>query len=296
MQQYYIKVKKKDKIINAIKNNITNDYEKALKLILQGSVWIGKQRIKNPEYEVNDELIIVFMPEYKVIEYELNEENIVYEDDYMLIVYKEAGINSCPSPSSDIDCLSHGVNKYYEKKGILYNSIPVNRLDKPVQGPIFFAKDKKTSGLLHNMFKKKKIRKLYIAATEKFNLTKKTFFIRDKLEWKGKIQKAATYIKFLTEDENFYYFLVYPLTGRTHQIRRHFAKYLIPIYGDTLYGLYKNCKEVKLYCFYYKFIHPITGEKKEIIYFKDEKLTKVVRMFIDIFKIDITNIRSKHGI
>jgi 23S rRNA-/tRNA-specific pseudouridylate synthase len=61
-----------------------------------------------------------------------------------------------------------------------------------------------------------------------------------------------------------------PHTGRTHQIRKHFQKYLIPIYGDSIYGAYSNSDRMMLDCFSYKFIHPVTNKKMKVFYLKNE--------------------------
>jgi len=276
MKKYYIKLKNNEKLFYAIKNNLKFTDKEIIKLITQGSVWVNNTRVKVPDFTITDQLVVIYYPEKPIEEYTLKESDIIYEDQYMMVVHKDAGLNSCPSPMADIDCLSHGVNKYYRGKGIKYIATPINRLDKPVKGLLFFAKDKLSASLLHNMFRKKSIRKLYLVATENFNLSKKKILIKNELEWKGKKQKAATYIKFIKKQEDFLYFIAYPLTGRTHQIRKHFANYLYPIFGDSLYGGYKNSDELKLYCFYYRFIHPFTLEKKEICYIENQKLQNLI--------------------
>lgn len=276
MKRYFIKLKKKEKLLSAIKGYLKFNNETAMKLIKQGSVWLNNVRVKDADFIVTNELITIYYPEKPIIEYSLLESNIICEDQYMLVVNKDAGLNSCPSPMSDVDCLSNGINKYYKEKGINYIATPINRLDKPVKGLLFFAKDKKSASLLHDMFRKKNIKKLYIAVTEKFKLCKEKLLIKDELEWKGKKQKAASYIKFIKEEDELFYFLVYPLTGRTHQIRKHFARYLTPIIGDSLYGGYKSSDELRLCCFYYRFIHPVTLEKKEICYLEDNKLKNMI--------------------
>ena len=101
---------------------------------------------------------------------------------------------------------------------------------------------------------------MYLAITPKCDLKQKSLLINDPVEFKGKSYEAITKIWLYKEINNEFIFLVYPMTGRTHQIRKHFKKFLIPIKGDALYGNYSPDDKLQLICFYYKFRHPITKE------------------------------------
>jgi len=132
------------------------------------------------------------------------------------------------------------------------------------------------------IFKKRQIKKTYIALIGG-DLSKtgeikvpiarsKYVFGKFAVSEEGKI--AETHFKVIKKYK--YLDKIYSLveinlkTGRTHQIRKHFMKYLNPIYGDCLYGNYTTNDELKLFCFYYKFRHPVTKQIKEIK-FMDEK-------------------------
>ncbi len=274
MKRYYIQIKanQKIKLFDAVIKHLKLNNAEAEKLIYQGSVWNSKQnlRLKDKDKILSDELIIINAPEFPIIEYTLSRENIKFEDEHFLIVYKEAGLNTCPSPLSDIDCLSHGIQKYYNEIKINYCVSTINRLDKPTKGLVFYAKNKKIEIFLHNMFKNHKVRKLYLSITPEFDLQKKIYLIHDQLQWKEKKFEAITYIKFLKEKNKMFYFFVFPLTGRTHQIRKHFLKYLKPIYGDALYGNYSRSDEMELLCFCYIFRHPVTKQKLKVEYLPEK--------------------------
>lgn len=267
MKRYYIQLKKNQKmsLLETICTHLKLDENASKKLIIQGSVWHNNKRIKDHNLIIDDTFLLqIFQPEFPIKEYSMNKQNIKYEDEHLIIINKEAGVNTCPSPFSDTDCLSYGVQKYFDEKKIDYQVFTINRLDKPTKGLVFFAKNKKVETLLHQMFKERDVKKLYLAITPKFDLKQETFFIRDFLEWKGKSQDAISYIKFTKEKNDLFYFTVYPKTGRTHQIRKHFQKYLIPLIGDATYGNYSNKDELGLTCFYYRFKHPVTNKKMEI--------------------------------
>jgi 23S rRNA-/tRNA-specific pseudouridylate synthase len=274
MKHYYIQLKKglKMTLLDAVKKHLKISIDESRKLIYQGSVWNSarNKRLKDEKMTISSELVIINYPEYPIIEYELKKEKIIFEDEHLMIINKEAGLNTCQTPLSDIDCLVHGVQKYLDSINVVYTVFAINRLDKPTSGLVFFAKNKNVEIELHKCFHEHRIRKLYLAITPVFELSKQEFLIQDKLEWKGKQSDAATYIKFNKEKDGKYYFIVYPLTGRTHQIRKHFQKYLIPIIGDALYGKYSRDDEMNLICFKYRFVHPVTGKKMDIEYL-DEK-------------------------
>lgn len=261
MKKYYINVLQENiSLKDAIVKYMHFSEEKSIQLINYGSVWINNKREKNRDYILNNSLVIIYYPEKPIIEYTLSKDNIKYEDEYFMIVHKEAGINSCPTPLSDIDNILYGVQKYYNENNIKYNVSPINRLDKPTEGLIFFAKNKKVEPLLHNLFRDRKIKKLYLAITPQFELKEKSLLINDPVEFKGKSYEAITKIWLYKKINEEFIFLVYPLTGRTHQIRKHFKKFLVPIKGDALYGNYSSSDKLRLICFYYKFKHPVTNK------------------------------------
>ncbi len=272
MKKYYIKLKKNQhsKLIDVIKKHLNLDHKLALKTITQGSVWSGNSRLKDEKLLIKDELLTVYFPEFPIYEYTLDAKDIIFEDEYFIVVNKPSGINTNQSPFSDIDCLSYGVQKYYDDKKIDYRVNVINRLDKPTSGLVFFAKNKEVEISLHKFFNERKIKKLYLAITPKFELSKNSFLIKDTLEWRGKTKEAISFIEFVKEKDKKLFFTIYPMTGRTHQIRKHFKKYLRPIIGDALYGNYGNKERLELYCIYYKFNHPITGEVVEIKHIPDE--------------------------
>lgn len=250
--------------------------QSAIDLIEQGSVWINNKRIKNPDLVLANETVFVYKPEFPVKKYTLDNNNIKYEDDDIIIVYKEPGLDTVPTPMCDFDNLLYGIQNYLNSKDINYVVNPIHRLDKPTKGLVFFAKNKTAELQLHNLFRNGKIKKLYIAVTKENNLDD-SILINDPVEFKNKKQDAITYVKFIGEYNKAYYYLIYPLTGRIHQIRKHFAKFISPIIGDALYGDgYTRNDELELSCFFYKFKHPVNNAVIEVEYLENK--------YIDIVK------------
>jgi 23S rRNA pseudouridine1911/1915/1917 synthase len=240
--------------------------EQARQLIRQGSVWDGerKARLADETLCISGQLLRVDRPKFAVHEYELLPEDIKYEDRDLLIVFKKAGVPVQPTPYSDIDNLLHGVQKYYDRLLLPYRAAPVNRLDLPAQGLVFFAKNKRSEIALHRQFQERRIRKRYLAATAVFAGVRPSYIIRSALEWQGSSKPSLTYVRFCRESGGRYFFLVFPQSGRTHQIRRHFQEQVAPLAGDVRYGHGQPGADLWLLCFHYSFRHPATGKKTSV--------------------------------
>lgn len=250
----------------ALQKHLPIGPEAARQLVRQGSVWDGerKKRLKDETTAITGQLLRVDRPKFTIQEYELLPEEIKYEDHDLLIVFKRGGVPVQPTPYSDIDNLLHGVQKYYDCLSLRYRAAPINRLDLPAQGLVFFAKNKRSEIALHRQFQERKIRKRYLAATRVFAGVQPSYIIRSALEWQGSCKSALTYVRFCRESSGRYFFLVFPQSGRTHQIRRHFKEQLVPLIGDHLYGNYHGRAELGLICFFYSFYHPFSGKKTTI--------------------------------
>ncbi len=129
------------------------------------------------------------------------------------------------------------------------NLIPVHRLDKDTSGVIVFAKDQKTADAMKLLFQSREIKKTYAALvvgvinndTGIINLpigrSKKTPLRRVAVgEQRGKIREAVTEYEVKKRYKGFTFVAAMPKTGRTHQIRSHFAAIGHPIACDKLYA------------------------------------------------------------
>jgi 23S rRNA pseudouridine1911/1915/1917 synthase len=265
LERYFIRLKAGQTMTlgAALQTHLRVTVEEARQLITQGSVWDGerKLRLKDENMIISDQLLRVDRPKLTICEYELSPEDIKFEDRDLLIVFKRGGVPVQPTPYSDSDCLLHGVQGYYDRQGLAYRAAPINRLDLPAQGLVFFAKNKKSEIALHRQFQQHKVRKRYLAATGVFPGARLSYIIRSNLEWQGSSKAALTYVRFCRESGGRYFFLVLPQSGRTHQIRRHFQEQVAPLAGDVRYGHYAPDSELWLLCFQYSFRHPASGKK-----------------------------------
>ena len=144
----------------------------------------------------------------------------------------------------------------------------VHRLDKDTSGILVIAKNLKTAKTFHDFFKNKKIIKLYLAVIspppskkEQYitsNIDKSSFSNIRKMtisDIKGKF--AKTYMKTVVINSKYALALLYPITGRTHQLRVHMNHVGCSIIGDKKYKLNENYRDnesfLKLHSYVIKF-------------------------------------------
>lgn len=188
--------------------------------------------------------------------------NIVYEDQYIIVLNKDSNIASIPSKRHYEHNLSNLLMNYYNEHNIKSKIHPINRLDFKTNGLIMFAK----SRYIHSLFSILKIEKYYKASLKGHLEIKEGFInlpILDSDNMKRKIdmdgKQSITQYKVTSYTKNTTNIIIKLLTGRTHQIRRHFSYLGYPLIGDDLYGNDSN-NNLQLKCYKLNFIHPITNQ------------------------------------
>lgn len=205
--------------------------------------------------------------------------NIIYEDDYLLVVEKEANTPVHPSMDHYEDSLSNIVKYYFDSINLKKKIRIVNRLDKDTSGLVIFAKCEYVQESLIRQMKEHTFVKEYIAIVEgffkekegKINLPiarKQGSIIQRCIDQNG--DKAITKYKVLKElkinNTNISIIKCRLLTGRTHQIRVHMSYLGHPLLGDDLYGGKKLIfNRQALHSYKISFIHPITNKKVTFI-------------------------------
>lgn len=196
--------------------------------------------------------------------------NIIFEDEYLLVINKPAGIPVHPSCNHYKNSLSNGVKYYFNSIGLNRKIRPVNRLDKDTSGLVIFAKHEYIQEMLIRQMKDNTFKKEYLALLVG-NLSKSSGTIDAPIRRKtGSIMEreisedgetAISHFELIKNFEN-YCLVKYTLeTGRTHQLRVH-SKYIgHPILGDTLYGTTSDLiPRQALHAQKVTFVHPITKE------------------------------------
>lgn len=197
--------------------------------------------------------------------------DIIYEDDYLLIVNKPAGMLSVPGKETADSVYSRIRHLYPDATGPLV----VHRLDMATSGFLLIAKTKEVHQNLQAQFSNRSIKKRYTALLEGIvsdeegtidlplclNPLDRPHQIVDKEHGKP----AITRYRVLARTESQTLVAFYPLTGRTHQLRVHSAHSLglhCPIKGDELYG--SKADRLYLHAESLEFTHPVSKEKVTI--------------------------------
>ena len=193
--------------------------------------------------------------------------NIIFEDDWLLVVNKPAGIAIHPSVLHYSDSLCNGIKFYFDKIGLKKKIRPVNRLDLNTSGLVVFAKCEYIQECLINQMKNNQFKKEYLAVCNGFfdkksgtiNLPiarKENSIIERCISENG--QTAITHYEVLKEFDNYSLVKCSLETGRTHQIRVHMSAIGHPLLGDSLYGSISDLiNRQALHCFNLQFIHPV---------------------------------------
>ena len=215
--------------------------------------------------------------------------DIVYEDEYLMVINKDSGVVVHPGAGNSNDTLVNGL-LYYNKtlsKGEEFRPGIVHRLDKDTSGLMIVAKDDKAHELLADDFKNKRIHREYIALLDGVFPQKKAIIDApigrskqyfDKMEVCKDGKKAITNLEVIKKYKDYTLVKLVLETGRTHQIRVHLAYIGYPVHNDPVYSN-KVCSDFGqfLHSAYLKFKHPITGEVLEF----NSKLPEEFQTFID---------------
>lgn len=269
------------------------------KLIKENYIKVN-DRSEKPNYIVKSgDKIEVDLPEAKklAIKPEDIQIDIVYEDDDIVVVNKQQGMVVHPTPDNLSGTLVNGLlyccgSNLSDVNGIMRPGI-VHRIDKDTSGLLAVAKNNNSHKKLAKQFKQHTVDRKYHAIVSgvirETNATIDAPIGRDpvnRLKKKviGSGKRAVTHFKVLDRFKDYTYVEAILETGRTHQIRVHFAYIGRPILGDPVYG-YKNSKfKLRGQVLHAKtlgFIHPT---KKEYVEFTSDlpeyfnKLLKVLNI------------------
>jgi len=220
----------------------------ARKVIDFGGVFIDGKRIRRCDFAVRPgQTIEMFLDGRKYQAYSLSQQDIVYRDDYLLVINKPAGTETQPTPSRFKGTLYHVVLQYLQQdrtKGVRPDVGMVQRLDRDTSGLILFSINQRSHKGLTQMFRDRKVEKYYLAIVSGEVRQGGTFDSllarrrRDNrtlsVERGGK--RAITHYQPIGVHAGCSLVGIRLETGRSHQIRAHFSEAGYPLVGDVRYG------------------------------------------------------------
>lgn len=222
---------------------------------------------------------------------------ILFEDEYIIAINKPTGILVHKTKISEDRIFLLQVLR----NQLGYQIFTIHRLDRATSGVILFAKDPQTSSLLNALFMNREVEKHYLALVRGWTEDEATidYALADEETGKFEALPALTNYKTLGRSEidspiglryptaRFSLVDIRPVTGRRHQIRKHFSHLRHPIIGDKRHGDVKQNKyfdqrfgvsRMLLHAYYISFNHPVSGEKVSILAPLEESYLNALRI------------------
>lgn len=243
------------------------------KLLVNGRQVLPSYKVKNNDeisYVLEESATVLLKPEKIPL-------NIIYEDDDIIILNKQAGIVVHPSYGHETGTLLNALLWHLKGK---CNPFMVHRLDKDTTGAIIFAKNEKSKVSLSKQFQKRAVKKIYITAVCGIVLEEKgrieaplgRSMKNRKIIEVGPLAKkmAVTEFKVLSRNRDLSLLEVHIITGRTHQIRSHMKYIGHPVLGDIDYGGSTSINNIDfnrqmLHSYRITFTHPSKGKLTEFV-------------------------------
>ena len=248
------------------------------KLMESGRVKLNYHIIqkKNTEIQTGD-VVEIELTEPEKKKYKPSQElKKLFEDDFLLIIKKPPGISVHPGAGENQETILDIFRYYYPRINEIKDTIRpgiVHRLDKDTSGILVLAKDEIAMKKLQKEFKKRIVKKTYLGLIKgrmrylngtidvpiKRSIKNRRKFVAVTEGISDKARSSVTKFSVIREFQNFSLVKLFPITGRTHQIRVHLSHYGNPVLGDRVYGRGDSFERLALHAYSIEFIHPISG-------------------------------------
>ena len=212
-----------------------------------------------------DVLLITICDEANNIKGENIPLHILYEDEDLIVINKPYAMPSHPDKKHKTGTLANALLGYLGKG---FTPRIITRLDKDTTGVTLVAKNHLSAQKLTESMKLGQVKKKYVAITVGAPNPKEGVInapigkgegLKRIVTPLGKSAVTKYKVKKVLGDKCL--IELWPITGRTHQIRLHLSHIGTPIYGDSLYGEEVKGERVRLHCESLTFNHPISGEE-----------------------------------
>lgn len=265
-------------LFDALKNNFPEMSNQKLRNMIKHSlVKRNGVTIKQANEPVNmgDELVFISKQEPKTVKEKGKTIKIVYEDEWLLVVHKPAGMLTSGESSPNSPTMVKILTDYLREKETSAGRLQiVHRLDREVEGLIIFAKSEAINEALKQNWKG--VEKNYLALVEKrpqSDTGEISSWLKDGLKQKvfsydreiPDSKWAVTHFRYIKTVGKYHLLEVSLETGRKNQIRVHLAEIGCPVVGDFKYGADNTVlRQIRLIAWRIAFEHPVTHKRVEL--------------------------------
>ena len=255
-----------------------------------GGVYLnGKRDYLSRRVRAGDTIRIEFFDEKTQMEPEKIPLNIVFEDDYLLIVNKQAGMAVHPTGAYQTGTLANALAYYWNSIGLETKVRLVHRIDKDTSGLVMVAKEPYTLQRLLQQLKQQELQREYLAlAKGRLDSLQGVLSMSIGRSLDHGVKRAVsddgkaakTVYKVLARSTGATLVRARLKSGRTHQIRVHFAELGHPLLGDPLYS--EARPEIigqALHAWRLEFTHPRTEQRHSITAPMPEAMLNLWKMY-----------------
>lgn len=191
--------------------------------------------------------------------------DVIYEDDDLIAINKGPFLACHPTHNHQGDTLANALAYHLKEEGKQAVFRAVGRLDKGTSGIVICALNRHSAAQIPKTAEKEYLA-IVSGKTDKLGTINKPIYRPDPMKTLRAVgeqgDRAVTHWETLATDGEKSLVKIRPETGRTHQIRVHFASIGMPLVGDSMYGTDEmNLGHQLLHCSRVCFVHPITGER-----------------------------------
>ena len=201
--------------------------------------------------------------------------DILYEDDELVVPAKPGNMPTHPSHDHYRDTVANALAYRYRNAGVPFVFRPINRLDRETSGLLLVARNKLAAGRLTVSMQSGEIHKTYLAVlcgeslpdqgelSLPLHRSAASIIVREVCPPDAPdAEPSLTRYRVLVRRGGYSLVEAAPVTGRTHQLRVHFASQGCPIVGDSLYGTADaRIGRQVLHAHTLSFPHPATGAR-----------------------------------
>jgi 23S rRNA pseudouridine1911/1915/1917 synthase len=257
-------------------------------LMANNQIILNNKAVKQFDFILQPGQVIEINPHRPPKDINMKGIKLLYEDDYIIVIKKEAGLLSIATEKNDELTAYSQLSEYVKIDNPANKIFVLHRLDRETSGVMMFAKNQEIKQLLQSDWYESVMERCYIVIVEGYveqqsgTITSWLTENKNYLVFSSPVdnggQKAVTHYKVLKATKKFSMVEIHLETGRKNQIRVHMQDIGHSVIGDKKYGAERSpINRLGLHAYILAFKHPITGE---ILRFE----TDIPKEFENLFK------------